>query len=433
MQDTDNPDSSTLPRPELNPLLNPILASHMGRWAEVYFTNPPERREEAILELLRELESDPAAVSNTFPPVAETVLEEAVMLADASSPRQAELIRVADSRTSPQPAKPSTACGLCGKSNPNEQLFCGACGARLSMAAPSVGEAFHPVESAPSAFSDLPGVVSPILRQIIEESSDPYSSSPVPSLGPARREPVAPRIESKLAPVHARLTSASNRRPLYVGAGVVALLFTLLLYMGWHTNAGSSGATTQEIKPSSPQPVAPASQPAPAAIQSAPQLTKKLPAANPQPASTKTRATIISATHPSSQPAPSAIQSTPQYPNEIPAAANRQPTSTKTPAAVSSATPPRIEGGAEELARAQKYLNGATGENHDSSEAAKWLWKAVSKQNVTGTLLLSDLYLRGDGVTRSCDQARVLLDAAARKGNAEAGQRLRNLHAFGCP
>ena len=52
----DKPDVNTLPDPELNPLLNPLLAAHMGRWAEVYFTNPPEKREQAISDLLRELE-----------------------------------------------------------------------------------------------------------------------------------------------------------------------------------------------------------------------------------------------------------------------------------------------------------------------------------------------------------------------------------------
>jgi len=41
-------DETKLPHPELNPLLNPLLAENMGRWAEVYFTNPPEKREQAI-------------------------------------------------------------------------------------------------------------------------------------------------------------------------------------------------------------------------------------------------------------------------------------------------------------------------------------------------------------------------------------------------
>ena len=50
-------DERALPRPELNPLVNPILADNMGRWAEVYFTSPPEKREEAVTELLRELEA----------------------------------------------------------------------------------------------------------------------------------------------------------------------------------------------------------------------------------------------------------------------------------------------------------------------------------------------------------------------------------------
>jgi TPR repeat protein len=77
-------------------------------------------------------------------------------------------------------------------------------------------------------------------------------------------------------------------------------------------------------------------------------------------------------------------------------------------------------------------LNAGTGTTPDTQEAARWLWKAVAKQNLTATLLLSDLYLRGDGVPKSCDQARLLLDAAARKGDTAAAERLRNLQAFGC-
>jgi TPR repeat protein len=56
----------------------------------------------------------------------------------------------------------------------------------------------------------------------------------------------------------------------------------------------------------------------------------------------------------------------------------------------------------------------------------------VGKGNLAATLALSDLYLRGDGVPKSCDQARLLLDAAARKGGRSAADRLRNLRAFGC-
>src|ERR1700758_3060567 len=46
-----------LPNPDLNPLMNPTLGRNLGRWAQVYFTSPPEKREEAVVELLRELQS----------------------------------------------------------------------------------------------------------------------------------------------------------------------------------------------------------------------------------------------------------------------------------------------------------------------------------------------------------------------------------------
>jgi TPR repeat protein len=101
-------------------------------------------------------------------------------------------------------------------------------------------------------------------------------------------------------------------------------------------------------------------------------------------------------------------------------------------AANSSAAVPGSTG-AEELATAEKYLNGGyQGGVRDNREAAQWLWKAVGKGNLTATLVLSDLYLRGDGIPKSCDQARLLLNVAARKGKAAAGERLRNLQAFGC-
>jgi len=92
-----------------------------------------------------------------------------------------------------------------------------------------------------------------------------------------------------------------------------------------------------------------------------------------------------------------------------------------------SVTPPAtsgVIGGREELAQAQRYLSPAS---RDSAEAAKWLWKAVGKENPKAVLLLSDLYVNGDGVAKSCDQARLLLIVAAKKGNADAASRLSSL------
>jgi TPR repeat protein len=88
--------------------------------------------------------------------------------------------------------------------------------------------------------------------------------------------------------------------------------------------------------------------------------------------------------------------------------------------------------GSEELSMAQAYLSGTSGEPRNSAEAAKWLWKSMAKHNSTATLTLADLYLKGDGVAKNCDQARVLLDSAARAGMKQAGEQLRHLQAFGC-
>ena len=56
----------------------------------------------------------------------------------------------------------------------------------------------------------------------------------------------------------------------------------------------------------------------------------------------------------------------------------------------------------------------------------------MAKHYGPSMVTLADLYLKGDGVSKNCDQARVLLDSAAQRGVAGAGERLRNLQAFGC-
>jgi TPR repeat protein len=83
--------------------------------------------------------------------------------------------------------------------------------------------------------------------------------------------------------------------------------------------------------------------------------------------------------------------------------------------------------GTQELMLGQRYLS-----QHDTTLAAQWLWKAVSKQNGRAAMLLADLYAHGEGVPQSCDQARILLRAAARKGISGAGMRLQNLEVSGC-
>ena len=84
-----------------------------------------------------------------------------------------------------------------------------------------------------------------------------------------------------------------------------------------------------------------------------------------------------------------------------------------------------------ELVLARHYLDAKDG-TRDTPEAVKWLWKAVGKQNTSAVILLADLYIRGDGVPKNCDQARLLLTAAAKRGVNEAATKLRTLDSNGC-
>ncbi len=87
--------------------------------------------------------------------------------------------------------------------------------------------------------------------------------------------------------------------------------------------------------------------------------------------------------------------------------------------------------GEKEFQQARSILKG----NHrqrDLSLAVRLLWIGVRKGHVPAEVTLADLYARGDGVARSCEQARVLLEAGVQKGSPEARRRLALLKQQGC-
>lgn len=67
----------------------------------------------------------------------------------------------------------------------------------------------------------------------------------------------------------------------------------------------------------------------------------------------------------------------------------------------------------------------------DSAASAAWLWKATAKGNPDAPVQLADMYIKGNGVPRSCEQAVVLLKTAAEKENASARNRLASMYATG--
>lgn len=61
------------------------------------------------------------------------------------------------------------------------------------------------------------------------------------------------------------------------------------------------------------------------------------------------------------------------------------------------------------------------------------LWSSVENGDTHAEVTLANRYVRGEGVPQSCAQARVLLEAAVKRGSAEARERLDGLSQAGCP
>ena len=457
-QPTDKLDSEILPDAELNPLLNPLLGAHMGRWAEVYFTSPPEKRAQAVSDLVRELKNEP-------PPPAGPIRENTNRVPE-KHPKGDTLFKQEHVERQAASAKDSSMqiCSVCSAENAAGQRFCGMCGATLQPARRIVAESTFnsislPEETIQAAEeqeiskeqierSELSGGGA---RQAWAESEHETASAayaaeyPEPEPFPAERrhihsdaaEPGWRLPESELPHFAVESETVSYRTRLYVGIAV-ALVLGVMVYKGWH----GTGAPADDSSESRPARVVPSAPPrsAPVATPEANPRTvlptegsSATPSSSTPPASTSSR---------TSAPAPAAAAAAKKEVQPLSAPRRQEPArapariasvASSAPGAAASAT--NDKGGAEELATANEYLNANRargGRNNSNAEAAQWLWKAVGKGNVTATLVLSDLYLRGDGVPKSCDQARLLLDVAARKGKASAGERLRNLQAFGC-
>ena len=304
----DDPDD-----PELNPLLNPLLNENMDRWAQVYFTAPPDQRKKAVRELVHELQ-----------------VQHSPRRPLASFDRQADLPQ-SNRRSQPNETRPGPSFDL------------------VSFRAAALG-------------SDK------------------------------ARSPRSPR---------------HRYRVLALLVLVVAVLGAA--YLGWRgPDAESVGSTPSVRPPATPTPAqaqAAIGTPAPGQVPSSGSraITEAPDAAGAD------RGTARS-TH-AQQPVAASL--------------------TEAIGASPSAAAPAARGSAE-LTIAKSYLNGTDGKERDADEAVEWLWQAVGKQNTEATEILADLYLKGEGIPKNCEQARTLFDAAAHHGGKQAADRLSHWQDFGC-
>lgn len=118
--------SDSLPNPDLNPTINPTLGKNLGRWAQVYFTTPPEKRERAVQELLRQLEEE------------------------TSKGAQAETGARDREPVSAGSEHEAVVCPACLHRNKSDERFCGLCGFPLQVkSSSSAGDTPAPVPVPP--------------------------------------------------------------------------------------------------------------------------------------------------------------------------------------------------------------------------------------------------------------------------------------------
>ncbi len=397
------PDGITeLPNPELNPLLNPMLGRNLGRWAEVYFTSPPEKREEAVGELLRELKAEPVSEPSDR---------------EEDTPHNFETSEIVA----------GTQCAVCGHHHDHAQRFCGMCGIPLGTEERTSAEyrARQPVHPDSLREAELaPGVEEAPLFSMI--------APPVQQATFDDGTEIAWLREKNLASEASR-SSAARR---YAPALLAIVAIGVLIYAQSRPQGSDTRPATSTSAPARVERAGPTSQPsnAPSAPAPAPEAVPSNPAANGEPATANPAAAIpgpAAANGTARATPPKAMIAAEKHAPVVAAPSRPVPQSSRV-----SAPPPETEvssatNGSEELVLAMDYLNGKRGPR-DSVEAAKFLWKAVGKENPSAILLLSDMYLVGDGVPKSCDQARLLLNAAARKNVPQAAQKLRNLQMSGC-
>jgi hypothetical protein len=396
--ETHNHDAwSTLPLPELNPLINPILGENMGRWAEVYFTSPPERREQAVLELLHELEGGNSASPRVAPP---TPVVQSSKSKDSLEPAFQPNSGQANPRMD-EVEPMNVRCRSCGRQNRASNKFCGMCGAQLG----------DQGATADLRKADLraQNYAQPERSEFVQRPESPFHRSDYVSTT-NKLSLFQSGDEFDYGDDNGYEVPSSGSYRVYIGVAL-AIIICALAYMAWR---GGLGLQDSHM------------------VRQAPPSVTNEPERHATPAPTKSDAADQKA----------AVSAPPTAPADpVSKSVSHESSAKTTPPETARSAPlttaeknPQVESlaGSEELATAQGYLKGTNGRGRDSAEAARWLWKSIAKHNAEATLLLSDLYLRGDGVSKSCDQARVLLDTAARKGMKEAGERLRHLEAFGC-
>lgn len=130
-------------------------------------------------------------------------------------------------------------------------------------------------------------------------------------------------------------------------------------------------------------------------------------------------------------PAASDTTPTPQLKNATPGTLVPLTEVTRPPPAPAPPADNTVEAGQQEYLEALQILRSPS-RAPEVPAAIRLLWASVEKGNTGAEIALAELFRTGKGVTKNCDQTRILLSAAARRGNVEARKRLEEFRREGC-
>lgn len=456
------PASPALPNARLNPLLNPLLAKQLGRWAHIYYTASVNNREAAIEKLVCELEAEAARLAEPggAPPPA------SFSIASFPEPASETTLRNSGPVLVVPPAPPEAQAETAREAAPALEKWPGTFepevvevsdDGRMSAEPPVVesfhAESFHAQEAAEwhtpaetrvldsgwardsSGLTASPGqpdwtLPQPVVAQAgsdQESREEDREMEQTPAAPPARQlwepsprdryqtdEISGPELFSTISPSAPRWGKplAAIALAAVVGAGLWIAYPRIVHY---RSTSPSPIRQAQGTQPPAPETNVPA-------------------AVTPTPA---TQAPVIPGPVTPGPVTPAPVAAAPVAGEKAPSAGSLAPAAT-TAAAAQQASQASEEAASKDpdLLAGLRLLKG-TGAERNSAEAVPHLWQAVKRQNAVALITLAELFAQGEGVSKDCDQAKILFGAAERQAKSPAqlqriGAARVTLHASGC-
>ena len=415
--------SKALPDPRLNPLLNPILAQHLGRWAHVYYTNPVERREAAVKELVAELEAEAANLAQAHPnraaPEIATPIRHVTPVEQAPAGGALRVETPSDAQPNHQTTVPVNTVPV----NNDTESVAAQVGAWVKLPAEdSLPEPVASVETSEYSLpqnppsQDLPfydrSEETPIAEPLRESVPETAAPVPVSSTAPEDYRAFGEMLAKsdaamELASFNSRRPARNWQIPLVAAAVLVFLGVSFWVSRGGHARApGEAAHSIAPATASAPLPTTPVS---PSSGQ--PRVVAQGTVGQGVVAQGVVAQQIVPQTDDvGTNRQGNGTGITPPLSN----AAGKNALGSVSPSNIPPVETPPVD---PEMVAGMRALRG-DGVPRDSAEAVRHFWQSAKNKNGSALVVLAGLYAQGDGVAKDCDQAKVLLDAAARQARS---------------